>query len=151
MDDAEDPVTVGERIPNTNDYLAGAMMANGIVWVWNQAIGAMPNLFSQVPPGVLADISYVVYLLGAILASNQVCRRASSKHLIVGVKSGLVSWVLSLIIMISLAPNPTMGLAMSLLLLFLSGGVAGAYLVIRARLNRLNREKETAEEEFGSL
>ena len=146
MDDNKKPATPVERRPSTNDYLAGAMLANGAVWIWNQALGAMPNIFSQVHPSILANISYVVYLLGAILAANQVCRRASSKHLIVGIKSALISWFLSLIVMFSMAPDPTIGLAMSLLLLFLTGGVAGAYSVIRARLNRIKREEPVLEE-----
>lgn len=146
MDDDNEPPAVVKRTPNSSDYLAGAMLANGVVWVWNQAVGAMPNIFSQVSPGILADITYVIYLSGAIVSSNQVCKRTSSKHLIVGIKSGLASWVLSLIVMISMAPEPTIGMALSLLLLFLSGGVAGAYFVIRARLNKLKRMGEPPEE-----
>jgi hypothetical protein len=135
MYDNNKPATPVKRKPTTNDYLAGAMLANGILWIWNQALGTMPNLFSQVPPGILADITYVIYLIAAIVASNQVCTRASSKHLIVGIKSALLSWVLSLLIMLSMAPNPTVGLTLSLLLCFLAGGVVGAYLIIRSRLN----------------
>ena len=145
-DDNEKPATPVERKPTTNDYLAGATLANGIVWIWNQALGAMPNIFSQVHPSILANISYVVYLLGAILAANQVCRRASSKHLIVGIKSALFSWALSLLVMLSMAPNPAIGLALSLLLCFLAGGVVGAYLIIRSRLNKLETREKAPDE-----
>lgn len=146
MDDNKKPATTVERKPTTNDYLAGAMLANGIVWIWNQALRTMPNFFSQVPPGILADITYVIYLIAAIVASNQVCTRASSMHLIVGIKSALFSWVLSLIIMLSMAPNPTIGLALSLLLCFLAGGVVGAYLIIQFRLNKLKTREKTPDE-----
>jgi len=124
------------REPNTYDYLAGAMLANGIVWIWLQALATFKGLFSQIPVGILADISYVIYLAGATIASKQVCKRADSKHLVVGLKFAGFSWAMALFMMMSMAPQPTMGLVITFLVCFAAGGIAGAYWVIRDRLKK---------------
>ena len=124
------------REPNTYDYLAGAMLANGIVWIWLQALTTFKGLFSQIPVGILADISYVIYLAGATIASKQVCKRADSKHLVVGLKFAGFSWAMALFMMMSMAPQPTMGLVITFIVCFAAGGIAGAYWVIWDRLKK---------------
>ncbi len=125
-----------EGQPDLSDYIAGAMLANGIVWIWLQGLSAMRGFFSKVPVGLLADISFVIYLLSGIAASYQVCRKASSNHLVVGVKFALFAWGLSLFIMLSMVTDPSMGMAIVLLVCFAGGGIAGAYLSLRSRLRR---------------
>lgn len=124
------------REPNTYDYLAGAMLANGIVWIWLQALVAFKGFFLQIPVGILADMSYVIYLVGAAIASKQVCKRADSGHLVVGLKFAGFSWVMALFMMMSMAPQPTMGLVITFIVCFAAGGIAGAYWVIRDRLKK---------------
>lgn len=122
--------------PELSDYIAGAMLANGIVWTWLQGLSAMRGFFSKVPVGILADISFVIYLLSGIIASYQVCKKASSNHLAVGVKFALFAWGLSLLIMMSMVTEPSIGMATTLLVCFAGGGIAGAYLSLRSRLRR---------------
>ena len=136
MGEEEEDETPVVRTPNFNDYLAGAMVANGVIWIWGQLLADFEGFFSAIPIGVLADISYVLYLFATIVASMLVCGRASTGHLVVGVRFAGTAWVLSLFIMITTAPNPTLGLAFSLLVIFAMGGVAGAYLTIRRRMRR---------------
>ena len=112
------------------------MLANGIVWTWLQGLSAMRGFFSKVPVGILADISFVIYLLSGIVASYQVCKKASSNHLVVGVKFALFAWGLSLLIMMSMVTEPSVGMATTLLVCFAGGGIAGAYLSLRSRLRR---------------
>jgi ABC-type amino acid transport system permease subunit len=112
------------------------MLANGIVWTWLQGLSAMRGFFSKVPVGLLADISFVIYLLSGIVASYQVCKKASSNHLAVGVKFALFAWGLSLLIMLSMVTEPSIGMATTLLVCFAGGGIAGAYLSLRSRLRR---------------
>ena len=112
------------------------MLANGIVWTWLQGLSAMRGFFSKVPVGLLADISFVIYLLSGIIASYQVCKKASSNHLAVGVKFALFAWGLSLLIMMSMVTEPSIGMATALLVCFAGGGIAGAYLSLRSRLRR---------------
>jgi hypothetical protein len=125
-----------KRQPELSDYIAGAMLANGIVWIWLQGLSAMRGFFSKVPVGILADISFVIYLLSGIVASYQVCKKTSSNHLVVGVKFALFAWGLSLFIMLSMVTEPSIGMATTLLVCFAGGGIAGAYLSLRSRLRR---------------
>ena len=125
---------LGTENPTLYDYLAGAMLVNGIIWIWGQALGAFQNFFIQFSPSLLADLSYVIYLIATIFTSMQVCRRAKTNHLIVGLKFAVASWIHFLLILISMAPTPTFGLAFSFLLIFIFGSVTGAYLFIRRRI-----------------
>lgn len=128
-----------ERTPNLYDYLAGAILANGFVWIWAQTL---PHL-KGIPAILLAVISYIIYLAGSIATSYLVCKRTSSKHLFVGIKLAALTWVFSIFLMLSIAANPTYGLAIALLIIFVGGGVTGAYLTLRSTL-RPRREKPGA-------
>jgi hypothetical protein len=123
---------IAGRNPNPTDYLAGAMLANGIIWIWNQALGNI-TFFSQFSKGIQADLTYVIWLLAAIVSSMQVCKRASYGHLLVGLKFAGLAWVLSLIIMLSIAADPSFTLAFSMLMIFIAGGIAGAYFTAKSR------------------
>ena len=101
--------------PNLYDYLAGAMLANGFIWIWNQSLGVFREFFSMFSPGLLADITYLIYLAITIIASMQVCKRANTNHLVVGIKFAGASWALFLINLFSMAPDPTIGYAISFL------------------------------------
>jgi O-antigen/teichoic acid export membrane protein len=136
MDQGNIPETSKPKKPNINDYMAGAMLANGVVWIWMQALSVFREYTIQVPAVILADISYVIYILGGYYASRQVCKRADEKHLIVGVKLAAASWVMGVFIMFTLAPEPNAGLMFALLVCFAAGCVLGGYMTVRARLNR---------------
>jgi len=139
MDQGDKTEAPKPKEPNINDYVAGAMLANGVVWIWMQALSVFRDYASQVPPALLADISYVVYILGGYLASMQVCKRADQKHLIVGAKLAAASWVMGVFIMFTLAPEPDARLMVALLVCFAAGCVLGGYMTVRARLNRRRR------------
>jgi len=139
MDQGNIPETSKPKQPNINDYVAGAMLANGVVWIWMQALSVFRDYTSQVPPALLADMSYVVYILGGYYASRQVCKRADEKYLIVGLKLAAASWVMGVFIMFTLAPEPDARLMVALLVCFAAGCVLGGYMTVRARLNRRRR------------
>lgn len=132
----------GKRPPTATDYMAGAMLANGFVWIWTQAL---PYL-SWVPYGLLAEASYLIYLSGGAVASYLVCKRAASGHLVVGIKVAGVSWLISLVLLLSNVAEPTPGLALALLVCFMMGGIAGAYLALRSRLRSLRVQAGAPEE-----
>lgn len=131
----------GEKSPNLTDYLAGAMLANGFVWIWAQAL---PQL-SWIPQTLLAEASYIIYLTGGIVASYMVCKRTSSRHLFVGIKFAAITWVFAVILMLSISTEPTIGLAIAFLVIFAAGGVAGAYLALRSSLRPRRVQSETPE------
>lgn len=131
-----------EKAPTLTDYLAGAMLANGFVWMWAQAL---PYL-SWLPLTLLSNISYIIFLSGGIVASYLVCKRASSRHLGVGLKVAAIEWIFSIILMLSITAEPTVELAITLLVCFAAGGVAGAYLALRSRLRPRRVQAEPPED-----
>lgn len=121
-----------ERKPTLTDYMAGAMLANGFVWISRQAL---PR-FAWVSPTILADALYVIYLSGGIVSSYLVCKKTTSKHLFVGLKVGAAAWALSIFFLLSSTLENILGIAFVLLVIYAAGGVAGAYLALRTRLRR---------------
>ena len=119
------------RKPTMTDYMAGVMLANGIVWIWAMALATFSDFFSRISYIILALIAYVIYISGATLASYLVCKRTSSKHLAVGLKLAGLAWFFSLIMLLGSTTGPTPALAMVLLVCYGVGGVAGGYLAWR--------------------
>lgn len=128
--------------PTLTDYMAGAMLANGIVWMSRLVL----PYFSWVSPTILANALYVTYLSGGIVSSYMVCKRTASKHLFVGLKSGAVAWVLSIIFILSSTLENILGLAFVLLVIYAAGGVAGAYLALRTKIKSARVKSQPSEE-----
>lgn len=135
-------VSKGKDMPELADYLAGAILANGIIWIWGLLLASFRGFFSRFPPVLLADISYLLYLTAGSISSYLVSYRASRKHLIVSLKAAGLSWLLSLLLMLSIVSRPTLGLSLVLLVCFLAGGVAGGYLALKRRMRRLGPSSE---------
>jgi len=114
--------------------MAGAMLANGVVWIWAMALATFSDFFSRIPYVILAIIAYVIYISGATLASYLVCKRTSSKHLAVGLKLAGLAWFFTLIMMLGSTTGPTPALAIVLLVCYGAGGMAGGYLALRSEL-----------------
>ena len=135
------------RKPTMTDYMAGVMLANGIVWIWAMALATFSDFFSRIPNIILAFIAYVIYILGSTLASYLVCKRTSSKHLVVGLKLAGIAWFFSLIMMLGSTTGPTPALAIILLVCYGVGGVAGGYLALRSELGsrKIIQDRELSE------
>jgi hypothetical protein len=144
IDEIQDTLTQPKKNPTGNDYFAGAMLANGIVWVWMQALSLFRAQTSSIPLTFLADISFVVYIFGAYLAVSQVGKRTDTGHLIVGLKTAIYSWVMAIVIMFTMAAEPTFSLAIVLLVCFLAGGILGGYMLVRKRLKERRKNLEAS-------
>jgi hypothetical protein len=123
-----------------NDFMAGAMMANGIVFVWMQALSVFRQYASQIPPRFLVDVSYVIYVLAGYLASRQVTRRAKREHLKAGLKTAGYSTVMGLLIISTLNSETGIGFAVILGVCYFAGSILGSYIELKARLNRTGAE-----------
>ena len=134
MEQTQPPEPAKPKQPNINDYVAGAMLANGVVWVWMQALPLFIESADQLIVAAIAELSWVVFIFGGYISSRQVCKRADEKHLLVGLKLAAVSWVMGIFIMFTLAPMPDVRLMMALLICFAAGGALGGYMTVRARL-----------------
>lgn len=144
IDNIKNTLNQSKKNPTGNDYFAGAMFANGIVWVWMQALSLFRAQTSLIPSKFLADISFIVYILAVYLAVLQVGKRTDSQHLIVGLKTAIFSWVMAVVIMVTMAAEPTFSLAISLLVCFLSGGILGGYMLVRKRLEVRRKKLEAS-------
>ena len=120
------------RNPTMIDYMAGVMLVNEIIWIWEMALATFSDFFSKISYGVLAAIAYVIYISGSTLASYLVCKKTSSKHLVVGLKLAWLVWLFSL--MLGSITVPTPALAVVLLVCYGAGGMAGGYLALRSEL-----------------
>ncbi len=135
------------RNPNLTDYMAGAMLANGFVWIWSMILTYFPDPISRIPIVILAVTAYVIYISGSAVSSYLVCKRTSSNHLMVGLKLAGLAWLFSLIMMLSSTTGPTLGSAVMLLICYLAGGLAGAYMALRSELRprKADRAREMPE------
>jgi hypothetical protein len=119
-----------------NDFMAGAMMANGIVFVWMQALSVFRQYTSQIPPRFLVDISYVIYVLAGYLAARQVTKRTTREHLKAGLKTAAYSTIMGLLILSTMNSGQTLSLAITLGICYFAGGILGSYMAIRVRLDK---------------
>ncbi len=124
------------RAPNITDYMAGALLANGPIWLWTMTIGHLSSIFSALPPSLLGGLSLIVYVAGGCLASYLVCGRAEEGLLLVALRLAAAEWAFSIMMMLSIIPEASLGQALLLLICFVVGGFIGAYLSLKRRLRR---------------
>lgn len=132
------------REPSNTDYLAGAMLANGIIWIWMQALSLIGEGAFIVPKSLLADLSFLIYIFGGYYAATQVCKRADTGHLIVGLKTAGYASVMALVIMLTMISQLNIAIALSISISLLVGGVLAGYMRIRKRLQRRRLELEAS-------
>jgi cation transport ATPase len=128
--------------PSLNDYLAGAMLANGIIWIWLQFIQIFGSRISQY--SYLADLSYILFIFAGYIAAFQVGKRVDTEHLTVGLKTAGYSLIMALIIMYTSWPAPSSRLAFTLMICLVFGGVVGGYMNIRRRIKIKRRLREAS-------
>jgi len=143
-EEAEREVKKGPREPNNTDYLAGAMLANGIVWIWMQALSLIGEDALIVPKGLLADLSFLIYIFGGYYGATQVCKRADTGHLIVGLKTAGYASAMALVIMLTMISQLNIGIALSISISLFAGGVLAGYMRIRKRLQKRRVELEAS-------
>lgn len=124
--------------PSFNDYLAGAMLANGIIWIWLQLIQIFGSQMSEYT--FFTDLSFIVFIFAGYIAAFQVGKRVDTEHLTVGLKTAGYSLIMSLIIMYTSWPAASNRLALTLMLCLVFGGVIGGYMNIRRRIE-IRRKK----------
>lgn len=140
--DEEEESTEAPELPAQpeNDFMAGAMMANGIVFVWMQALSVFRQYVSQLPPRVLVDASYIIYILAGYLASRQVTKRAKREHLKAGLKTAGYSTIMGLLIISTMNSEPGIGFAVILGVCYFAGSILGSYMELKASLKRREAE-----------
>lgn len=120
--------------PSNNDYMAGAILANGIIWFWMQSLIIFRNYISQIAPVYLVDLSYVTFIVAGFISSQQVAKRSERNQLIVSFRSALYSWIGSLIMMLTMSGDPTVSFAVTILVCLMFGALLGSYMLVRDRI-----------------
>jgi hypothetical protein len=143
-EEAEREVKKGPREPNNTDYLAGAMLANGVIWIWMQALSLIGEDVFIVPKGLLTDLSFIIYIFGGYIAASQVCKRADTHHLIVGLKTAGYASIMALVIMFTMISQLNIGIVLSISVCLFAGSVLGGYMFVRERLQRRRLELEAS-------
>ena len=131
----EEPPKKLPREPTNNDYMAGAILANGIIWFWIQSLNIFNGFTSKISPTILADFSYATFILAGFISSQQVAKRSDKNQLIVALRSAFYSWLGSLLMMVTMSGNPTIPFALTLFICLMAGAVAGCYMLIKERIN----------------
>jgi hypothetical protein len=142
-EEAEKPEEKKPREPTGNDYMAGAILANGIIWLWMQSLSMFSGFTNRIHPSILADFTAVTIVVAGFISSQQVAKRSERNQLIVALRSALYSWAGSLIMMIT-APNASITFALILLVCLMVGGILASYMLIRVRINERKRLLEAS-------
>ena len=142
--EAEEEKPKGPKKPNNTDYLAGAMLANGIIWIWMQALSLIGEDVFIVPKGLLTDLSFIIYIFGGYYAASQVCKRADTQHLIVGLKTAGYASAMAFVIMMTMISQLNLGIVLSIAICLLAGGFLAGYMRVRKRLQRRRLELEAS-------
>lgn len=127
------------REPTSNDYMAGALLANGIIWLWMQSLTMFSGFMSRISPDLLVDFTYVTFIIAGFISSQQVAKRSDTNQLIVALRSALYAWAGSLIMMLSMTGGPTISFALIVLVCLILGAVVGSYMLIRTRISERRR------------
>lgn len=138
-----EPETTSSTEPTSNDYMAGAILANGIIWLWLQSLQMFSGFTSRISPSILADMTAVTIVVAGFISSQQVAKRSERNQLIVALRSALYSWAGSLFMMLT-SPNASITFSLILLVCLLAGGFLGSYMLIHMRINERKRKLQAS-------
>lgn len=120
--------------PNQADFMAAAILANGIIWFWMESLKMFSGFTRRIHPTLLTDLSYLTFIIAGFISSQQVAKRSERNQLIVALRSALYSWAGSLFMMITMTGSPTISFALIILVCLITGAVLGSYMLIRWRI-----------------
>ncbi len=123
------------REPTNNDFMAGALLANGIIWLWMQSLNLFNWYTSRISPAILVDFTYVTFIVAGFISSQQVAKRSERNQLIVALRSALYSWAGSLFMMLTMPGGLSIKFALIILVCLLAGAVLGSYMLIKSRIS----------------
>ncbi len=119
-------MVVADRTPKLLDYLAGAILTNGLASV---------AIYLAVFEPFFQYFLIPLWCLSAGIATYLVCMRTSKQHLITGAKTAVISIVLG-VVMVPTLQGLELGNILLLLICFFVGSIGGAYYALREQLKR---------------
>ena len=118
-----------ERKPVIFDYFAGGLLTCGLIWFWLQFI-------SYFPDPILTFLSWPVFIAAGTVSAYLVCKRTTKGHLGVGIKTALSSWLITVLILFSFGLDLGTYQIVILLICFVLGGLAAAYISLKNRFRK---------------
>ena len=113
-----------EKSPRIFDYLAAGILANGLVYFWQIILSFMPEL---------KILSILIFCAVGFVVSWFVVNRTSKQHLKVGAIAGVVSWVITVLMMLGRTEDSNLFFII-IFCCFLVGGLGAAYYSLRQKL-----------------
>jgi len=117
-------LTVTERTPKIFDYFAGAILTN--------SLATMAIYLADWEP-FFQYLLLPLWCLAAGVSTYLVCMRTSTKHLITGAKTAVLSIIIGFI-MVPVLQNFDLGILAIILICYLVGSIGGAYYSLREQL-----------------
>ena len=119
-------MAVVDRTPKLMDYLAGAILTNGLA-----SVAIYLAIFHPFFQYTLIPF----WCLSAGIATYLVCMRTSKQHLLTGAKTAVISILLG-VIMVPTLQGLDLSSILLLLVCFFVGSIGGAYYALREQLMR---------------
>jgi hypothetical protein len=119
-------LTVTERSPKLFDYLAGAILTNGL---------AMMAIYLAAWELLFQYLLIPLWFVAAGVSSYLVCMRTTKNHLITGIKTAVISIVMGFF-MVPTLQNIDLGSLFIILICYIIGSIGGAYYALREQLKR---------------
>lgn len=120
----------GHGEPSSTEYGMAAVLAYSAVYFMSWVIAQNPT------SRTIAAIAYPVYLLGNMYTVFLITSRAGERHLAVGIKSSIINWMFSGLSLWVLSGTTSFIYLFLLFLSFIIGGVSGAFIARKRKLER---------------
>jgi len=119
-------ITVPDRGPSFEEYLAGGFLGNAPILFFTYALKCL--LPDERPSLVLEIASALIVALGGIISGYLVIRRVDRDHLHIGLRTGLSAFFVNFALSSILFEGTTILYGLFILLIFCFASVMGAYL-----------------------
>jgi hypothetical protein len=120
----------GNVEPSGTEYGMAAILSYSSVYFMSWVITKNPT------SRTVAALAYLVYLIGNMYTVFLLTSRAGERHLAVGVKSSVINWMFSGFSLWVLSGTTSLIYLVLLFLSFFIGGVSGAFIARKRKLNR---------------
>jgi len=117
-------LTVIERRPTLFDYVAGAILMNGL---------ATMALYVAVYLSLIEFLLIPLWFLAAGVSAYLVCRRTTKQHLMVGIKTAVLSIVVGVVMLPTFGSLELPQIVM-VLICYLVGSFGGAYYALKQQM-----------------
>jgi hypothetical protein len=115
-----------EKTPSITDYLASAMLSYSVIFLWLKVSSIME---------ISWGISYLFFYAAGLGPTYLIISRITRNHFPVAMISVFVSWVFTLVCLITFTQGDPTEFFKTLLVFYLLGGLTASIIIMRRRLS----------------